>query len=62
MRDKFHDMVKDFMEIFMDEFSVFGESFEQCMENSDRVLVRCDETNLILKMLFFSEGRDFIGP
>ncbi|GKE67507.1 reverse transcriptase domain-containing protein [Tanacetum coccineum] len=26
----FHDMVEDFMEVFMDDFSVFGNSFEQC--------------------------------
>ena len=26
----FHDMVEDFVEVFMDDFSVFGESFELC--------------------------------
>jgi len=44
----FHDMVEDFVEIFMDDFSVFGESFDRCLENLDKVRARCEETNLIL--------------
>ncbi|GJV47923.1 reverse transcriptase domain-containing protein [Tanacetum coccineum] len=27
----FHDMVEDFMEVFMDDFSVFGNSFNHCL-------------------------------
>ncbi|GJY87135.1 reverse transcriptase domain-containing protein [Tanacetum coccineum] len=34
----FHDMVKDFMEVFMDDFSVFGNSFDQCLNNLDKML------------------------
>ncbi|XP_049387509.1 uncharacterized protein LOC125851820 [Solanum stenotomum] len=41
-----HDIVEDFVEVFMDDFSVFGESFELSLTNLDRVLVRCEETNL----------------
>ena len=44
----FHDMVDDFVEVFMDEFSVFGESFVLCLLNLDRFLARCKETNLVL--------------
>ncbi|XP_049370630.1 uncharacterized protein LOC125835556 [Solanum verrucosum] len=44
----FHDMVEDFVEVFMDDFSVFGESFELCLTNLYRVLARCEETNLVL--------------
>ncbi|GJY05487.1 reverse transcriptase domain-containing protein [Tanacetum coccineum] len=44
----FHDMVEDFMEIFMDGFSVFGNSFDQCLNNLDKMLGRCEETNLVL--------------
>ncbi|GJU29218.1 putative nucleotidyltransferase, ribonuclease H [Tanacetum coccineum] len=44
----FHDMVKDFMEVFMDDFSVFGNSFDCCLANLDRMLARCEETNLVL--------------
>ncbi|GJU95527.1 reverse transcriptase domain-containing protein [Tanacetum coccineum] len=44
----FHDMVEDFMEVFMDDFSVFGNSFDSCFVNLDRMLTRCKETNLVL--------------
>ncbi|GJX12962.1 reverse transcriptase domain-containing protein [Tanacetum coccineum] len=36
----FHDMVEDFMEVFMDDFSVFGNSFDCCLANLDRMLAR----------------------
>ncbi|GKD77142.1 reverse transcriptase domain-containing protein, partial [Tanacetum coccineum] len=44
----FHDMVEDFMEVFMDDFSVFDNSFDQCLRNLDKMLARCEETNLVL--------------
>ncbi|GJT36153.1 reverse transcriptase domain-containing protein [Tanacetum coccineum] len=44
----FHDMVEDFMEVFMDDFSVFGNSFDQCLNNLDKMIDRCEETNLVL--------------
>ncbi|GJS92035.1 reverse transcriptase domain-containing protein [Tanacetum coccineum] len=44
----FHDMVEDFMEVFMDDFLVFGHSFNCCLANLDRMLARCEETNLML--------------
>ncbi|GJX63015.1 reverse transcriptase domain-containing protein [Tanacetum coccineum] len=44
----FHDMMEDFMEVFMDDFSVFGNSFNQCLNNLDKMLSRCEETNLVL--------------
>ncbi|GJU04732.1 reverse transcriptase domain-containing protein [Tanacetum coccineum] len=44
----FHDMVEDFMEVFMDDFSVFGNSFDCCLANLDRMLARCEETILVL--------------
>ncbi|XP_015169189.1 RNA-directed DNA polymerase homolog [Solanum tuberosum] len=36
----FYDMVEDFVEIFIDDFSVFGDSFDRCLENLDKVLAR----------------------
>nr|GEX84525.1 hypothetical protein [Tanacetum cinerariifolium] len=36
----FHDMVEDFMEVFMDDFSVFGNSFNCCLVNLDKMLAR----------------------
>ena len=44
----FSDMVEKFLEVFMDDFSVFGPSFEECLRNLTRVLERCTEANLIL--------------
>ncbi|GJV24596.1 reverse transcriptase domain-containing protein, partial [Tanacetum coccineum] len=46
----FHDMVKDFMEVLMDDFLVFGNSFNCCLANLDRMLARCEETNLVLNL------------
>ena len=34
----FLNMVGDFLEIFMDDFSVFEESFESCLNNLKRML------------------------
>lgn len=32
----------------MDDFSIFGSSFDMCLKNLNSVLVRCEETNLVL--------------
>nr|GEV98882.1 reverse transcriptase domain-containing protein [Tanacetum cinerariifolium] len=34
----FHDMVEKTMEVFMDDFSVFGNSFENCLSRLDKML------------------------
>ncbi|GJU35245.1 reverse transcriptase domain-containing protein [Tanacetum coccineum] len=34
----FHDMIKKTMEVFMDDFSVFGDSFASCISNLDKIL------------------------
>ena len=41
-------MVEKTIEIFMDDFSVMGNSFDNCLENLRSVLARCEETNLVL--------------
>jgi len=43
----FADMVEKSIEVFMYDFSVFGSSFECCLSNLERVLKRCEETNLV---------------
>ena len=48
MMSIFSDMLENFIEIFMDDFSVFGKSFESCLVNLGCVLKRCKETNLLL--------------
>ena len=32
----------------MDDFSVYGGTFDHCLENLTRVLHRCEEVNLVL--------------
>nr|GEZ36648.1 reverse transcriptase domain-containing protein [Tanacetum cinerariifolium] len=44
----FHDMVEKTMEVFMDDFSVFKNSFENCLSRLDKMLQRCEDTNLSL--------------
>ena len=44
----FSDMVEKTIEAFMDDFSVLGNSFDNCLENLRLVLIRCEETNLVL--------------
>nr|GFB59217.1 reverse transcriptase domain-containing protein [Tanacetum cinerariifolium] len=42
----FHDMIEKTMEVFMDDFSVFGNSFQSCLSHLDKMLKRCEDTNL----------------
>ncbi|GJR30906.1 reverse transcriptase domain-containing protein [Tanacetum coccineum] len=44
----FHDMIKKMIEVFMDDFSVFGNSFVNCLSRVDKMLQRCEDTNLCL--------------
>jgi hypothetical protein len=44
----FADMMEDTIEVFMDDFSVFGKSFDNCLANLNAVLKRCISTNLVL--------------
>ena len=44
----FSDMVERTIEVFMDDFLVLGNSFDNCLENLRSVLVRCEKTNLML--------------
>lgn len=44
----FSDLTENVVEVFMDDFSVYGDSFSSCHSNLCRVLKRCEETNLVL--------------
>ncbi|GJR20888.1 reverse transcriptase domain-containing protein [Tanacetum coccineum] len=44
----FHDMNEESVEVFMDHFSVFGNSFEKCLNNLDKMLQRCKDVHLVL--------------
>nr|GEX65784.1 reverse transcriptase domain-containing protein [Tanacetum cinerariifolium] len=44
----FHDMIEKTMEVLMDDFSIFGNSFQSCLSHLQRMLKRCEDTNLCL--------------
>ena len=48
MMSFFSKIVGDFLELFMDDFSIFGTTFENYLENLTKVLKRCIESNLVL--------------
>ncbi|GJW63113.1 reverse transcriptase domain-containing protein [Tanacetum coccineum] len=44
----FHDMIEESVKVFMDYFSVFGDSFDKCLNNLDKMLQRCKDAHLVL--------------
>ncbi|GKA29387.1 reverse transcriptase domain-containing protein [Tanacetum coccineum] len=44
----FHDMIEESVEVFMNDFSVFGNSFDKCLNNLDKMLQRCKDAHLVL--------------
>ncbi|GJV60273.1 reverse transcriptase domain-containing protein [Tanacetum coccineum] len=44
----FHDMIEETIKVFMDDFSVFKDSFSSCLSYLDKILKRCEDTNLVL--------------
>nr|KYP36105.1 hypothetical protein KK1_042800 [Cajanus cajan] len=44
----FADLVEKCIEVFMDDFSIFGSSYDVCLENLELVLKRCIDKNLVL--------------
>jgi hypothetical protein len=44
----FSDLIENIMEVFVDDFSICGKSFDECLENLDKVLKRCQDTHLVL--------------
>ncbi|XP_043817360.1 uncharacterized protein LOC122725014, partial [Manihot esculenta] len=44
----FSDYVEKIIEVFMDDFTVYGNSFHECLANLEKILQRCLETNLVL--------------
>jgi len=41
-------MIEKNIDVFMDDFSVFDKSYDQCLSHLDAALKRCTETNMIL--------------
>ncbi|RVW37787.1 Retrovirus-related Pol polyprotein from transposon 17.6 [Vitis vinifera] len=44
----FSDMVEQIMEVFMDDITIYGGTFEECLVNWETVLKRCIEKDLVL--------------
>jgi hypothetical protein len=44
----FNDLIEKVVEVFLDDFSVYGKTFEDCLSNLDKVLKRCQEADLVL--------------
>nr|GFB07548.1 reverse transcriptase domain-containing protein [Tanacetum cinerariifolium] len=44
----FHDMIEKTMEVLMDDFSVFRNSFQAFLSYLEKMLKRCEDTNLCL--------------
>ncbi|RDY10701.1 hypothetical protein CR513_04735, partial [Mucuna pruriens] len=57
----FSDLLQDCMAVFMDDFTVYADSFDACLDNLSKVLTRCIDTNLFYEV-FDVWGIDFIGP
>jgi len=48
MQAIFSDLIEKRIEVFVDDFSVFGSSYDVCLNNLDTMLKQCKETNLLL--------------
>jgi hypothetical protein len=48
MMSIFLDMIEKIMEVFIDDFTVYGKTFNDCLENLDKVLQWCEERHLAL--------------
>jgi hypothetical protein len=44
----FLEFIEEIVEVFMDDFFVYGKTFMDCLANLDKVLTRCVEVDLVL--------------
>jgi hypothetical protein len=44
----FSDLIHDCVEVYMDEFTVYGNTYQESLDNLNKVLIRCQEMNLSL--------------
>ncbi|GKD19711.1 hypothetical protein Tco_1208869, partial [Tanacetum coccineum] len=44
----FYDIIEEYVEVFMDDFFIFGNSFDNCLNNLDKMLQRRKDANLVL--------------
>jgi hypothetical protein len=44
----FSDLIHDYVEIYMDDFMTYGNEFDEVLENLEKTLIRCKESNVAL--------------
>jgi hypothetical protein len=44
----FSDLIEKVTEVFMDDFSIYDKTFEDCLAKHDKVLKQCQMANLVL--------------
>ena len=44
----FFYLIHDYVEVYMDDFTAYGNTFQEALDNLEKVLIRCQETNLAL--------------
>jgi hypothetical protein len=44
----FSEFIEEIVDVFMDDFSVYGKTFMDCLANFDKVLMRCAGVDLVL--------------
>jgi hypothetical protein len=60
----FANLIHECVEIYMDDFSIYGDSFSKALHNLEKVLIRCRESNVSLihkKCKIMSPHGIFIG-
>jgi hypothetical protein len=45
----FSEFIEEIIEVFMDDFSVYGKMFVDCLANLYKIVTRCAEVDLVLK-------------
>jgi hypothetical protein len=48
MMGVFSEFIEEIVEVFMDDFSVYGKTLMDCLANLEKVLTRCAEVDLVL--------------
>ncbi|GKE65208.1 reverse transcriptase domain-containing protein, partial [Tanacetum coccineum] len=60
----FHDIIEESVKVFMDDFFVFENTFDKCLNNLDKMLQRCKDAHLVLnweKCHFMVKERIVLG-
>jgi hypothetical protein len=47
MMEVFSEFIEEIVEVFMDDFSMYGKTFVDSLANLDKVPIRCAEVHLV---------------